>query len=251
VVPAYRRFLDRFPTIQALAAAPTSDVVRAWSGLGYNRRAVSLSRIARRVVAEHGGHLPTSAAALRALPGVGPYTASAVASIAFGEPVPAIDVNVRRVVARAARGVEPTEVPGADVAAAAAAWLDALDPGSWNQAVMDLGRDICRVTPACASCPLLGACRWRGREGPTGRASTRRPARFEGSNRQLRGKVVEQLRRHESSSLGKVARDAGVPIDRAHAAVAAMAREGLLEAGPAALRGRPGGRVRLAEAGSR
>ncbi|MGH2703610.1 MAG: A/G-specific adenine glycosylase [Actinomycetota bacterium] len=251
VVAPYRLFLERFPTIAALAAAPASEVVRAWSGLGYNRRAVSLSRAARLVAAEHGGRLPSSADALRSLPGVGPYTASAVASIAFGERLPAIDVNVRRVVSRAVFGAEPTEVPDVDVAAAAGALLDPVDPGSWNQAIMDLGREACRVTPACRRCPLLGACRSGGRERPAGRASTRPPARFEGSNRQLRGRMIEQLRRHEWCSLGKLANDAAVSLDRARAAVAAMAREGILEAGPAALGGRPGGRVRLAEAGSR
>ena len=106
VVPAYRVFMARYPTVRSLAAASRRDVVRTWNGLGYNRRAVWLSEGAREIVREHGGRIPRDPATLRALPGVGPYTAAAVASMAFGQPVAVVDTNVRRVVARVHLGVD-------------------------------------------------------------------------------------------------------------------------------------------------
>ncbi|MFM8944409.1 MAG: hypothetical protein ACKOI0_04100 [Actinomycetota bacterium] len=154
VVPAYRAFLRRFPTIASLARAPRSAVVGAWSGLGYNRRAIALADAARAIVRDHGGRIPRAAADLRTLPGVGPYTAAAVASIAFGEPIAAVDVNVRRVVARARLGADPHALDAATIDAEAARWLDRRDPGSWNQALMDLGREHCRSVPRCDGCPL-------------------------------------------------------------------------------------------------
>ena len=102
---AWSRWMDRFPTVAALAAAPVADVVRAWAGLGYNRRAINLHRAAKAVMAEHGGRVPDTVDGLMTLPGVGPYTARAVAAIAFGQPVGAVDTNVRRVVGRMAAGV--------------------------------------------------------------------------------------------------------------------------------------------------
>jgi A/G-specific adenine glycosylase len=111
VEPAFVAFCERFPTVEALAAASRADVLRAWAGLGYNRRAVRLHGAAREIVERHGGRVPPSLDVLRTLPGVGPYTASAIASIAFGAPVVAVDTNVRRIVARVAFGAEPDEVP--------------------------------------------------------------------------------------------------------------------------------------------
>jgi len=144
VAPAFRAFVARFPSVAALANASRRDVLAAWSGLGYNRRAVRLHEAARAIVAEHGGEVPRDPGALVALPGVGPYTASAVAAIAFRAPVPAVDTNVRRVVARAALGLEGFEAPASDVAGAASRWMRGSDPAEWNQAVMDLGRELCR-----------------------------------------------------------------------------------------------------------
>ncbi|MGZ4114689.1 MAG: A/G-specific adenine glycosylase, partial [Actinomycetota bacterium] len=157
VVPAFERFLAAFPTVQALAAARVAEVIDAWDGLGYNRRAVALHRAAEAVVAEHAGVVPGDPAALRSLPGVGPYTAAAVASIAFGVGVVAVDTNVMRVVSRVVR----VEGVGA-IGAAAAGWLDGNDPGAWNQAVMDLGREVCRPVPRCGACPIRTTCRSAG-----------------------------------------------------------------------------------------
>ena len=158
VVPSYRAFVRRFPTIRALAAASRADVLRAWAGLGYNRRAVALHEAAGMVV-ERGGRLPSEPAALRWLPGIGPYTAAAVASIAFDVPVPAVDTNGDRVVRRFVLGRD--DAGRSEIHRAAAAWLDRSDPGGWNQAVMDLGREVCRPVPMCQVCPLARMCAFR------------------------------------------------------------------------------------------
>jgi A/G-specific adenine glycosylase len=174
VVPAFRAFVRRFPSVAALAAAPRRDVVSAWSGLGYNRRAVSLHDAARLIVADHSGRIPRDADVLQKLPGVGPYTASAVASVAFGEPESAVDTNVRRIVSRVHFGVDTGDVAERDVDDAARRWLDPSDPGAWNQALMDLGREVCRPAPRCDQCPLAGDCAFRSSGAPARAPATRR-----------------------------------------------------------------------------
>jgi A/G-specific adenine glycosylase len=246
VIPAFTEFVGRFPTVGSLAAAQRSEVLRAWSGLGYNRRAVNLSEAARLVVRDHGGVIPSDPNALLRLPGVGPYTAAAVASIAFGVSVPAVDTNVARVVARARLGTEPQETPKRAVQAAASAWLDPRAPAAWNQALMDLGRDVCRPVPRCPACPLSGDCRFRAeaREG----APARRPRPpFHGSLRQVRGAIMRTLGNRSSVSVGTLAKEIGVPVDRVTEALTGLSRDGLVEASAAALLGRLRGRVRLPE----
>jgi A/G-specific adenine glycosylase len=244
VVPAFERFVSVFPTADVLASFPRSAAVEAWDGLGYNRRAVSLWRAARVVVAEHGGSLPSDPAALRSLPGVGPYTAAAVASIAFGAPVAAIDTNVRRVVGRVLAGGDDIGTP--DVGRLATAWLDRARPGDWNQAVMDLGRGFCRPRPRCDDCPLSSMCRF-ARSGAVARPSARRKQEaFAGSMRQVRGDVVRTLRSRPSTSLGRLATLTGHPVDRLESAVAGLVSDGIVEAGAGALVGSSRGRVRLA-----
>jgi A/G-specific adenine glycosylase len=242
VAPAFRAFLRRFPSVRALASAPRSDVLRAWAGLGYDRRAVRLHAAARAIVEEHGGRVPRDTVALRALPGVGPYTAAAVASIAFGKPFPALDVNVGRVVARFRLGREAHEERPYRVEDAAERWLDREDPGGWNQAVMDLGREVCRSRPRCEVCPLATRCAFR-RSGRRPAQPPRRQGPFEGSFRQVRGRVLALLRERGGVSLGALEADIG--DDRIADAVRALAADGLVSAGPAALDGRPSGRVRL------
>ena len=149
VAPAFGSFLRRFPTVRALAAATRGDVVREWGGLGYNRRAVRLSEAARVVVRHHGGRIPRDPVALRELPGVGPYTAAAVASLGFGEPVAVVDTNVRRVVSRVYLGLDGHQVSSKEAWGLAEGWLDRDDPVTWNQALMDLGREVCRPEPRC------------------------------------------------------------------------------------------------------
>jgi A/G-specific adenine glycosylase len=243
VAPAYRAFLRRFPSVASLAGASPGSVLRAWAGLGYNRRAVALHRAARTVVREHGGRVPSDPDVLCGLPGIGPYTAAAVASMAFGIPVAAIDTNVSRVVRRAVLGRD--DAPPADIAGSASDWLDAGDPGGWNQALMDLGREVCRPAPRCDACPLSRTCAFRRSRAPVAPpASPRQPA-FDGSSRQLRGAIVRALRDRGSASLARLSRDTGRPLGSVADAVAAMSAEGILRAGPAALRGEPGGRARL------
>jgi A/G-specific adenine glycosylase len=245
VIPAFERFLARFPTVASLAAAARSDVVRVWTGLGYNRRAVALSESARAIVADHAGRVPRDPEALRSLPGVGPYTAAAVASLAFGVPVVAIDTNVRRVVARVSLGREADDVAPAIVREAAAGWIDPNAPGEWNQALMDLGREVCRPRPRCVACPLAHACRFRA-EGATPGSRRRAQGKFEGSSRQVRGAVVRALVGRRSATLRTLADETGFPAERIRDAVGGLVRDGLIGAGPGALAGRASGRVRLA-----
>ncbi|MCB9378904.1 MAG: A/G-specific adenine glycosylase [Holophagales bacterium] len=161
VVPYFERFLRRFPTPETLAAAPVEEALALWSGLGYYRRCRQLHAGARAIVAR-GGEIPRRAAELERLPGIGPYTAAAIASIAFGEAVPVLDGNVARVMARrlalAAEGAAARRRLGA----AAAALLDPRRPGDSNQALMELGATLCAPTsPRCPACPLAAACRGR------------------------------------------------------------------------------------------
>jgi A/G-specific adenine glycosylase len=246
VVPVFRSFIRGFPTVQDLAAAPRREVLLAWAGLGYNRRAVWLSESARRIVVNHAGVVPCRVDELDRLPGIGPYTAAAIASIAYGMPVPAIDTNLRRVVARAVLGVDGGERSAGTVLEAATVWMDRSDPGAWNQAVMDLGREFCRPMPRCEGCPLAGPCAFRS----SGRAPSAHPrssdaTRFEGSFRQLRGTIVRTLRERPAASIAGLAAATSQPAARVVVAVAGLEADGLVSAGPAARRGSPRGRVRL------
>ncbi|HLV66309.1 MAG TPA: A/G-specific adenine glycosylase [Polyangiaceae bacterium] len=162
VLPYFERWLRRFPTLSALAAADEDAVLHAWEGLGYYSRARNLRRAARTVVEEHGGELPRTAAALRALPGIGEYSAAAIASIAFDEPVPVIDGNVVRVLSRvyALRG-DPTRAPVKhELRERARRLVPEERPGDFNQALMELGATVCvPERPRCGTCPLTRHCR--------------------------------------------------------------------------------------------
>jgi A/G-specific adenine glycosylase len=174
VVPRYLGWLERWPAVEALAAATTAEVIRAWSGLGYNRRAVNLHRCAR-AVTELGG-FPREPGELAKLPGIGPYTAAAIACFAFGAQIAAPDTNARRVLERAFPGMDLQPPPGR-----------AYD---WNQALFDLGREICVArTPRCGACPLAAGCPSRGRT----YAPLRRQTRFEGSFRQRRAQLLREI----------------------------------------------------------
>jgi A/G-specific adenine glycosylase len=157
VVPYYRRWMERFPDPATLAAAETGEVLSLWEGLGYYSRARNLQRAAREIEARYGGEVPADPEELRSLPGVGPYTAGAVASIAFGVPVPAVDGNVRRVLARLMD--EPAPRP-AELERWAGALVDPGRPGDFNQALMELGSLVCTPrSPKCPRCPLREFCR--------------------------------------------------------------------------------------------
>ena len=198
VVGRYEAFLAVFPTAGHCARARSGDVVRLWSGLGYNRRALNLHRAAVTVADEHGGEFPQDERALRALAGVGPYTARAVLTFAFGLDVAPVDTNVARILARCVVG---TGVATSQAQVVADRLLPAGQAWEFNQAMFDLGATVCTATrPGCGVCPLRLQCRWR-RRGLTGpdpwRASpsVRPQSRFAGSDRQGRGRLVHALRR--------------------------------------------------------
>ncbi len=161
VLPYYERFLKRFPDPSALGAADLREVLKGWEGLGYYARARNLHRAAGLVAAQYGGEVPRDADQFRSLPGVGPYVGAAVMSIAFGEPLAAVDGNVKRVLARLCRVDAPVNDAGAKrrFDELADRLLDRDRPGTFNQAVMELGALVCRPrTPLCQDCPLRGCC---------------------------------------------------------------------------------------------
>jgi A/G-specific adenine glycosylase len=164
VLPKYREWMARFPTLAALAAASAGEAIQAWAGLGYNSRAVRLHTIARQAVVEYGGALPGTLDGLLALKGIGRYTAGAVVCFAFGLPVATVDTNIRRVLWRVFRGIEPAEWPAGERATRAALGLAqwALPPErayDWQQALMDLGATVCASRrPLCEHCPLRTCC---------------------------------------------------------------------------------------------
>jgi A/G-specific adenine glycosylase len=188
---AWPRFLERFPDVEALAAATPAEVLRAWQGVGYNRRAVAL-RAAALAVVERGGW-PDTVEGLAALPGVGPYTARAVACFALGQQVAPVDTNVARVLARALTGGDP-----GDLGPAARQRLadEALPPGrawEWSSALMDVGALHCRPQPRCQGCPLAPGCRWRALGPAAPRHRPRSQSPFATSDRRWRGAVIRAL----------------------------------------------------------
>jgi A/G-specific adenine glycosylase len=231
---AWTGWMARWPTVASLASAPVADVLRAWQGLGYNRRALRLHRAAQAIVERHGGLVPSGIDDLEALPGVGPYTARAVAAIAFRRPVAAVDTNVRRVLGRvAAGGSEPS--PGKATQALADAVVSRERPDAWTHAVMDLGARLCRpVRPRCADCPAIAWCRYAAGERPAAAvpaAAARRPVPvFRATNRWLRGRILDGAR--EADDGAWVAFDHAIgahPTTAVRAAVLALSDEGLLE----------------------
>jgi A/G-specific adenine glycosylase len=197
VIPYFEAFTARFPHFEALASATRSEVIQVWAGLGYNRRAVQLHALARCVVAQHGGELPRDRRALLDLPGIGPYTAGAVLSIAFGQDEPALDTNVRRVILRLAFEPAPTGAPSSrELEAAARRFVPPGRAGDWNQALMDLGSAICvERRPRCLLCPLQEGCRSAGRVSASRVPGGRKPAdAYQVSTRYYRGRLLSQLR---------------------------------------------------------
>lgn len=263
---AWIRFMARFPSAAALAAATPADVLRAWQGLGYNRRALNLWRAARRIVEVHGGEVPADLDALKALPGVGPYTARAVAALAFGIPVGAVDTNVRRVLSRIVAGdVGALGGVGAIGAAALQRVADAAvppdRPGAWTHALMDIGSTLCRPRrPDCANCPAQTWCRYAAGDlagdDPTGddpetparanrTAARESAAPFSTTSRWLRGRIVDRLRAVADGAWTTFAGPIGEHDQAAiTAALEGLARDGLVELdADAGIAGTP--RVRL------
>lgn len=195
VVPAWLAWMDAWPDATACADAPVADILRAWGRLGYPRRARWLHQAATVIRDEHGGQVPASLDALRALPGIGEYTAAAVMAFAFGEPTVVLDTNVRRVIDRALIG---RAMPAAHVTNAErehAAGLVAVGGPRWSQAAMELGALVCQArAPRCADCPIQDRCAWRRAGHPAAVTPPRRQAAFDGSDRQARGAIMHIVR---------------------------------------------------------
>ena len=252
VAPAYTAFVSKFPTVSSLAHAPAMEVIQAWKGLGYNRRAVDLQRSAQAIEHDYGGEVPSDPKTLRALPGIGEYSASAVACFAYDRQIPVVDVNVRRVLSRAVRG--SNEISLDETRKVAGEWLAHGDAYRWNQALMDIGAMVCRIdAPLCTQCPLKLTCAYRAQGKNKVRTAPKPPkqSRFEGSNRQKRGGIIEHLRRTADygvslSALGKVIHpDGGADLMWLVELLEGLERDGLIEMTPGARRGSARGIVRL------
>lgn len=205
VIPSWRSWLEKWPTPADLAATPKAEVLRMWGKLGYPRRALRLRECAQAIVEKHGGEVPRDVETLLALPGVGDYTARAVAAFAFGARTPVVDINVRRVLRRHRQGAYlPGTGKRADLAEVEK--LLPADPATAAEtsvALMELGATVCRTTPDCESCPIAESCAWiaAGRPAPADHelaAAKRRVQKFEGTDRQVRGLLLDVLRAADS-----------------------------------------------------
>jgi A/G-specific adenine glycosylase len=233
VIPKYHAFLAIFPTLESLADAPPAEVIRLWAGLGYNRRAVNLQRAVRAVRDSYGGQFPRTVEALLALPGIGPYTAGALACFAFEQDVAFMDTNIRRVLRRTLFGPDNLQ-PAPNDRALLALGAARIPPGqgwAWNQALMELGALICTAgAPACRRCPISAGCAayaaqiaadeaallTMGAEPadaialgapaprPARRVAERREEPYLGSRRWYRGKIIDALRDHTALPLARL-----------------------------------------------
>ena len=220
VIPYYERFLELLPTVEALADAPTSVVITLWAGLGYNRRAVNLQRTAQAVMEQFGGSFPSDPAQLLQLPGIGPYTAGAIACFAFERPVAFLDTNMKRVIHRLIAGPDLPKhsLSDRELIVYAEQLVPPDDPWSWNQALIEFGALQCTARkPACVICPLQTQCSaFPAIQSviaslPVG-ARKKQEAPFAGSNRYYRGRIVDGLRAAEGahvplSALGLLVRE--------------------------------------------
>ncbi|WP_277209266.1 A/G-specific adenine glycosylase [Isoptericola croceus] len=233
VEPVWRAWMERWPAPSDLAGAPTADVLRAWGRLGYPRRALRLADCARAVVERHGGTVPAEEESLLALPGVGEYTAGAVQAFAFGRRSVVVDTNVRRVQARAVSGAA---LPAPSYTAAERALAASLVPdddetaAAWAAASMELGALVCTArAPRCEACPLRAACAWRlAGFPPDEHAARRRTQAWEGTDRQVRGRVMAALRGADAPVPRALLADAG-PAAQLDRCLAGLVEDGLAE----------------------
>jgi A/G-specific adenine glycosylase len=241
VLPVYAEWLSRWPRPASLAAEPAGEAVRAWGRLGYPRRAVRLHLTAQALVDRHDGEVPGSLEALRALPGIGAYTAAAVASFAFRQRHAVLDTNVRRVLGRLTAG---RDLPPPAVSVAERRLAESLLPAApevaarWSVAVMELGALVCTASrPSCTQCPVAAQCAWRLAGQPPS-DGPRRTQRYEGTDRQCRGRLLAVLRDADSPVPGTVL-DAAWPEPRQRArALDGLVADGLVDP-------LPGGRFAL------
>ncbi len=220
VLAPWRAWVDRWPTPADMAAASGPDVLRAWGKLGYPRRAQRLHQSAKAIAAHHDNVVPADVDTLLGLPGVGEYTARAVAAFAYGRPVPVVDTNVRRVIARACHGLPDAQPPrrtdlddAVAIAPRSADGAPAPTAPRFSAALMELGALVCTARgPRCAACPLAGSCAWVAAGSPTRSGPPKRAQGYEGTDRQARGRLLDVLR----DSPGPVPRsrlDAAWPAD--------------------------------------
>jgi len=230
VLPHWEQFLDRWPTPAACAVASVGDLLEQWQGLGYPRRARDLRLAAVECVARHGGTVPSTLEELLVLPGIGPYTARAVLSFAYEVDVGVVDTNIARILARrAGRRLRPKEAQES-----ADAWVPPGQSWEWNQVLMDLGSTRCRPAPDCHRCPVT--CAWRDAGHPlpdpaVGSAGVSgRQARFAGSDRQLRGRVLSAVTAGGSDAEGIERRlvEEGIEAHRVASVVASLRADGLV-----------------------
>jgi A/G-specific adenine glycosylase len=194
VEPIWRDWVARWPTPSATAAANSADVLRAWGKLGYPRRAKRLHECAIQIAAEHGDVVPDDVDVLLTLPGIGSYTARAVACFAYEQRVPVVDTNVRRVVARAVHGRADSPASVRDLADVAALLPNSPEAPRFSVALMELGATVCTArSPRCGLCPL-STCTWRSAGFPPATTPPRRPQRYAGTDRQVRGRLLDVLR---------------------------------------------------------
>lgn len=234
VVPVWERWLQRWPTPADLAADSPGEAVRMWDRLGYPRRALRLWESARVMVEQHGGEVPRAHDELLALPGVGAYTAAAVASFAFGDPQTVVDTNIRRVLARTVSG---RQLPEVSLTAAESRLAERSMPAetgaanAWNAAVMELGALICTArSPRCADCPVAHLCAWQRAGRPAHAGPPRRGQRWHGTDRQVRGRIVQMLRESadpvQRESLGRTWPDDETKVERC---LVGLLEDGLVE----------------------
>ncbi len=246
VVPAFGAFVERFPTLAALASASAADVLRMWRGLGYNSRAVRLHAFAQAVVRDYGGEIPSEGDELRALPGIGPYTAAAIRAFAFDIDDAPIDTNIKRIVHRLFYGIEyPLRAREPQLAARAHALVPPGQAHDWNSAMMDLGATVCGArAPKCDACPIAADCvaapidagALESARRAHAKPRVKRGQRFEESDRFARGRIVDRLRDlppGKKISMLDLARDVAPLLprrsdDEIAALVAALHREGLV-----------------------
>lgn len=207
VLPYWHAWMERWPTAEALANAPVADVIREWKGLGYNRRAVNLQRAAQAVVTA-GGEFPTTVEGLLALPGIGPYTAGAIACFAYEQDVAFIDTNMRRVLHRIFVGVDVPKpvVPDKHVLEIAAEVIPPGNGWTWNQAIMEFGAIHCTARkPLCLTCPVQAFCEAfpeiQAAIASAGKAKSGTVIPFEQTNRYFRGRIMDELRAHEGEGV--------------------------------------------------
>ncbi|MFA6042696.1 MAG: A/G-specific adenine glycosylase [Patescibacteria group bacterium] len=234
VIPKYQAFLKRFPSLSALAKVRQASVIAMWAGLGYNRRARNLHQLAKKVVKEHKGKLPAQPAILQSLPGIGPYTAAAVACFAYGAPVALVDVNVRRVLGRVFHGVHgPEKLAEAALWKLAGSMVPPKQAVAWNSSLMDFGATVCtKRSPTCATCPLQKQCAAYPAILTQTIVQEKKEA-FHDSNRFWRGKMIQYLRQQPRRSaliaaLHHVMVTAGLEPVRSEKLLHGLAKDGLV-----------------------